>query len=265
MIILHFFSVSDLFSQKADTADVLEFLRWSINTSIGEPSSPINLLQHLNSDLNKDLSTNYFNIVKSEIKFWGWSPTTGSVAISEFYYTEYRGGHIFKAFIYNFLETTTLWHRYIDSFDFGDMENYKNEKDYNNLYSSLIKDFASQCSNREYSIEFGKKAEYMNLPIRNKGKTYNIKVDIVAKTETESDGWWDKIKSYSVVIETEEKKKVIYTKNFVETNIVKPCGYFISPDGKIALIVLAEFMLGLEGDCYVNYVFTGCNLSLGFD
>jgi hypothetical protein len=215
---------------------------------------------YLNGDLQSELPYGYSYLDFSEITVWGWS-RDGMLACVSNGSAGWRGGTIITAFIFDSVQDSVLWTRQIDSFDF------ESDIAYNTAYSSFLDNFRTICG--RYQI-VQQQPDFKSLPVQNKGTTISLSVNIVYDSTKEQilqnggENFWDSIKSYTLIAETDGKRKTVMVSTDVSANAVRPCGYFMSPYEDRALIVLAEFSQGLEGDCYVDFIFVGCNLETGF-
>jgi hypothetical protein len=183
----------------------------------------------------------------SKIRMWGWS-RNGKAAYSIEFYVDGRGGTITTAIIFDFIDDRIVWENKIDSF--------YTDYDINGFYNN----FRAACKN--YNIE-NINASFNNFPLKYKENIYNINIDVVSEENTEND-WYDSIKSFQIVVETQGRSKIINSTNDIVATGIFPCGYFISPFENRALIIIGKSVRAFEGED-IEFIFIGCHLLIGFD
>jgi hypothetical protein len=191
-------------------------------------------------------------LYKREMNVWGWS-RDGKVAYTEKRKNEYRGETIKTVYIFDSVKDSVLWTKEITDYDYKE----KTEKEYNTAYSLFFNDFRAICD--RYKIVL-KQPEFEPMPIEYNGKTINIWVDYSPKELIFS----NTIESYTIFAETGGKIKILKANTKALAYEVYPCGYFMSPYEKRALIVLVEFGHGWEGDTDIRFTLAGCHLETGF-
>jgi hypothetical protein len=189
------------------------------------------------------------------IRIWGWA-SDGKVAYSSEHMVEGRGGIEIQYCIFDFITDEIISTINIDSFSYNIDE----------TGDELI--FSLYNIKKEEIIELmvihsiiKSQAPFLPFPIQKGNNRYNYYLDIEYEETPE---FYDAIKNYSIIIESNRKRKTIKTINNVTALSIYCCGYFMSPFESRALIVLAEEQWGFEGVELV-YFFSGCNLNVGFN
>jgi len=181
---------------------------------------------------------------ENPLKIWGWS-RDGKVGISEL--GSGMRSYTVKVFVFDTVSDKVVWERTFDSYDY---DNNTPE----NVIIAFFNNFLNVCR-QQFEIEIQEKQLLIpsKSAIIHNGKTYNIAINAVKEDEY-------KIRSYSVVVETNGKRKTILSSGSSLPNSPYFNRYIISPFEERALIILRwDFISHSFG-----FVYSGCHLSIGF-
>ena len=202
----------------------------------------IDLFQYLKNDVKFGI-TNPTSF--PDIRIWGWS-TDGKVAYSQELYSEGSGMVHITFRVFDFISDKVLYKLDVPPDDVSIAEYY-------NRSAKEIKAALSQNKIVERQVD------YLPFPIRKGNFVYNGNV---IKTFDDNKN----LKNYRVVIDrnTGKQKTIIAEDAFPGFEYdAAIAGYFLSPFGNRALIVIAKEVYVFEGTG-ITYVFSGCHLETGF-
>ena len=106
-----------------------------------------------------------------------------------------------------------------------------------------------------------KETIYLPLPAKIKNFDYSCYSNVEYENKPE---FYDKIKKYSIIVNRNNKNKIVKTAINVAAISVYICGYLKSPFEDRILIVTAEEEWRFEGS-ELHYYFVGCHLERGFN
>jgi hypothetical protein len=195
------------------------------------------------------------NYILPDVRIWGWS-NNGKVAYS----VESKWADNYNEIkCINFYILDTIYDKIIfelnidpDSFDL------KEEALYNLFKPNIMK---ALIINNIIEQEI----QYYKFPIRKNNSLYNGQ--IINKYKKDLDYNLNFVESYKVLIALNDKSKIVSSFIPVDnrTYEIFTLGYLLSPFENRALVIIVEKSIGFEGTTALNYRFTGCHLSTGFD
>jgi hypothetical protein len=146
----------------------------------------------------------------------------------------------------------------IDSNNYWDLEEaYEKKITIEDIYS--VKKEMILNSLKTYEIE-AYQTDFLPFPIQRNGYEYTCSVKLEILTEYR---FGDPFLNCDIIVNRNEKSKIIKTLFEIRANAIDICGYFMSPFENRALIVTAREQWVWEGTA-LFYTFSGCHLGVGF-
>jgi hypothetical protein len=187
----------------------------------------------------------------------GWS-ADGKFAYITHRESEGRGGTVYRYVILDAVRDKVVWELEHDTFnsETGKITNY----DFNREPGlSHLREFQKQL--KHFNIQSGKGTNFQSFPLKHNGNTYTATAFSVPE---ENGQFWDKIKSFRVLIEAQNKgRKQITSDNDVKAHSYWIAGYFKSPFEPRILVVIGEEKFVFEGT-EAFFRFSGSHLQAGF-
>jgi hypothetical protein len=212
------------------------------------------------------MGTSLFSQTGEGVTVWGWSKD-GKVAVTEELDTGNTGWRVTRAFIFNTVNDTVLWENRSAT------ENLYDDDAYNRAYSAFIDNFNRIIRQPQYAIEIEQgyifRKNLISASFNNNNNSFYINVDVFPLNRVihNSAVFYDNLESYSVYVTSGTgKRKTILTEKRKNEPIfgdeISVYGYNLSPDNERVLIVIKTKYSFHDGG--FRYLFTGCNLKVGF-
>lgn len=164
-----------------------------------------------------------------------------------------RGGTLFTYFIVDTVTDKVVSEFEDDWSDSSDVSIEESIRKKMDIYSSQM---------HKYKILEGEGVRFFNFPIKDGGKTYEAKLEVVNKAD--EDPFLGSIQQVDVFVTLDGSiSKRIYSKGDTRAYSYWIAGYFLSPFEKRALVIIGEEKRAFEGT-HGDFIFSGCSLERGF-
>jgi len=188
--------------------------------------------------------------VYGSLQIWGWSDDN-KVAYSHAGSPEGYGAVISRAGIFDFEKNQSLAEISLEEGNFSNQpEAYTDaHKQWEDSLQTLIS---------KYNIK-PTKAEFQKLPLKFNATTFDLHLDVTPEAPDYEgvENLTDYVKSFRMWLSYDGTTRDVLTVDDIVARSIIPCGYFVNPYSRQALIVYLQCVRGFEGsDAIIGFVGT---------